>query len=64
MLKIEKALEEIGVTEKELETLKSSMEGMFYSFEESSKVIKENLLEFQKQTFGKNLKIGDCDNYE
>lgn len=52
------------ITEKELETLKSSMEGMFYSFEESSKVIKENLLEFQKQTFGKNLKIGDCDNYE
>ena len=41
-----------SITEKDLSALEASLEGMNFNFEESAKVIKDNLLELQKRKFG------------
>jgi hypothetical protein len=41
-----------SIPEKDLSALEASLEGMNFNFEESAKVIKDNLLELQKRKFG------------
>lgn len=43
--------QEDGLQEKDYATLSSSLEGMNFNFEESSKIIKENIYEHQKRNF-------------
>ena len=41
-----------SISENDLSTLEASLEGMNFNFEESAKVIKNNLFELQKRKFG------------
>ena len=41
-----------SINEKDISTLEASLEGMNFNFEESARIIRDNLLEIQKRKFG------------